>query len=115
MSIWIRRGLLLAIVGLLSACGPAAESVTPVVPTPSPKGFDLSLWDVSTIGSGPAATEANGGVDLFIPANARDDPQQRSLIAITVRARCQLTGDFDLQSDYVLVSWPSRNLSLIHI
>ena len=103
----MRRCLLLPIVAILASCGPATGSIRP--PAPTPKGFDLSAWDVSTIGSGPAATEANGGVDLFIPAKARDDPQHQHLIAITVTARCHLNGDFDLQADYALVSWPSGN------
>jgi hypothetical protein len=103
----LRRSLLLSIVTILAACGPAQS--TPATPTPSAKGFDLSAWNVSTIGSGPAATEANGGIDLFFPANARGDPQQQLLIAVSVTARCHLTGDFDLQADYSLVSWPPRN------
>jgi len=109
MSRRVRRGLLLPIVAILAACGPAAASITPAAPAPTPKGFDLSAWDVSTAGSGPAATEANGGVDLFIPATATDDPQQQRAIAVRVVSRCHLTGDFDLQADYALVSWPSRN------
>jgi hypothetical protein len=100
---------LLPIVAVLAACGPAAESIGPPAATPTPRGIDLSAWDVSTIGTGPAAMEANGGVDLFIPATARGDPQQANLIAVALKARCKLSGDFDLQIDYTLTTWPPRN------
>ena len=104
-----RGGLLLPIVLVLAACGPLAASNPPATAAPTPRGFDLSAWDVSTIGSGPAAMEANGGVDLFIPANTKGDPQQATLIAVRLTARCQLTGDFDAQADYALTAWPARN------
>ena len=98
---------MLPIVMVLAACGPASAQPAPA--TPTPRGFDLSAWDVSTTGSGPAASEANGGVDLFIPATTKGDPQQATLIALRVTARCHLASDFDLQADYALTTWPSRN------
>lgn len=63
---------------------------------------------MSTVGTGPTATEANGGVDLFIPGNAQPDAQ-KSLMAVNVLGKCKLTGDFDLQLDYSLVAWPPKN------
>ena len=98
---------MLPIVLVLAACGPASSQ--PAAAAPTPRGFDLSAWDVSTIGSGPTAMEANGGVDLFIPAATKGDPAQATQIALRLSARCQLTGDFDAQADYALTTWPSRN------
>lgn len=104
-----QRVLLLSVLAILASCGPAVESVTPAAPTPTPRGFDLTAWDVSTIGNGPLAVEANGGVDLFFPANTRGDLQQQNLIAVKVTSRCHLAADFDLRVDYVLATWPVRN------
>jgi hypothetical protein len=102
-----RGGVFLPIVMLLAACGPASASNAPA--TPTPRGFDLTAWDVTTTGTGPVAMEANGGVDLFIPATTKGDSQHATLIALVVTARCHLAGDFDLQADYSLSTWPSRN------
>jgi hypothetical protein len=105
----LRRGLVLPVVAILAACGSAPGSNAPTAPTATPRGFDLSAWDVSTIGSGPTASEANGGVDLFIPATTHGDPLQQNLFALRLTARCHLGGDFDLQVDYTLTTWPARN------
>lgn len=99
---------MLPIVVVLAACGPAVSN-TPATAPPTPKGFDLSAWDVSTTGNGPAASEANGGVDLFLPASALGDPAQANVIALRLTAKCHLSGDFDLQADYVLSTWPTHN------
>ena len=103
----VRLSLLLPILATLTACGPAASITQGAAATP--KGFDLSAWDVSTTGSGPVAAEANGGVDLFLPASTRGDLQQQNLIVLRLTARCQLAADFDLQVDYALTTWPARN------
>lgn len=105
----IRRSVVTVGVGLLlSACGPATAPIG-AAPTPTPNTLDLSRWTASTLGSGPTATAgASGGVDLLIPANATQD-SQKHFMAITLEAKCKLSGDFDLQVDYSLVSWPARN------
>jgi|SRR5207302_9035453 len=104
----VRLSLLLPILAILTACGPAAAAITPAT-APTPKGFDLGAWDVITVGTGSAATEANGGVNLFFAAKAQGDPQQQAKIAVTLKSKCQMSGDFDLQVDYALVNWPARN------
>ena len=94
---------------LVSACGPATVGQTgSPTATPTPNTLDLSLWTVSTVGTGPTASAANSGVDLFIPGNAQQDPQ-RPLMAVNVQGKCKLTGDFDMQLDYALTTWPARN------
>lgn len=103
-----RRFLAALSAGLfLSACGPATAG-PPATPTPTPKTLDLHLWTVSSVGSGPAATDAANGVDLFIPGNATEDPEKH-LISINLAANCKLTADFDLQLDYSLTTWPAKN------
>jgi hypothetical protein len=69
----------------------------------------LSAWDASSLGTGATAAEANGGVDLFLPSTTRGDPQQQNVMAIRLSARCHLAGDYDLQVDYSLTTWPARN------
>ena len=92
---------------LLCACGPATGPLA-AAPTPTPNTLDLSLWTVSTAGTGPTASAAGGGVDLFMPAGATQD-SQRHYAGVTLTAKCKLTGDFDLQLDYSLISWPAKN------
>ena len=92
---------------LLSACGPMTAA-PPTTPAPTPNTLDLSRWTVTTVGTGPTASQANSGVDLLIPATASQDPQQH-YTAVKLTAKCKLTGDFDLQLDYSLMSWPPRN------
>src|SRR5919198_1366633 len=41
-------------------------------------------------------------------AHAQQDPQ-RPLMAVNVQGKCKLTGDFDMQLDYALTTWPVRN------
>jgi hypothetical protein len=107
---WVRRYVVTIGVGLLlSACGPATAPLGAApTPKPTPNTLDLKLWTVSAVGTGPTATQANGGIDLVIPAGAVQDPKQGNL-AINLSTSCQLTGDFDLQLDYTLVKWPARN------
>lgn len=92
---------------VFSGCGPATGPLA-AAPTPTPNTLDLSRWTVTTLGTGPTATEGNGGVVLAIPAKATLDAQ-RHLTSINLVSNCKLTGDFDLQLDYSLVTWPARN------
>jgi hypothetical protein len=110
MSSHIRPGLLLAVVAVLSSCGPA--STTPsahATSSPTPKPFDFSAWTVSTTGTGPAVAGNGSGLDLVIPATAQGDPNQHLLLEVVLQARCQLTGDFDVQADYSLITWTPQN------
>ena len=92
---------------VVSACGPATGPIA-AAPTPTPNTLDLSLWTATTVGTGPTATEGNGGVVLLIPANATLDAQKH-LTSISLASKCKLTADFDLQVGYSLVTWPPRN------
>jgi hypothetical protein len=105
-----KAALLILSAALFSACGPATAGPAPdASPTPAPTPFDQAPWAVSTIGVGPAATPISGGLQLFIPASAQADANHQQLIAINVTAKCKISGDFDLQADYALQTWPARN------
>ena len=111
LSAWARRTLIgSGLVVLLSACGPTAgpgASPTPT-PTPGPKLQDLKLWTMSTLGTGPSVAPDGDGVDFLIPAGATVDPQKH-FATIGLQAKCNLSGDFDLQVDYRLINWPAHN------
>jgi hypothetical protein len=98
----------LAALLILVGCGPAAAGPS-TKPTPTAKPFDMSPWTVGTIGRGPTAKAANDSLEFFFPATALADPQQQQLIGVNLTSKCSVAGDFDLQVDYSLASWPARN------
>jgi hypothetical protein len=110
MARLVTRGLYLAIVAILASCGSAAaDPAARAVATPTPKPFDFSAWMVSVVGTGPAANGAGSALELVMPATAKGDPTKSLLLEVTLQARCQLTGDFDVQADFSLISWPAQD------
>ncbi len=57
-------------------------------------------------GSGVSMTETNGQIEVPVPSTAMVDPSL-GFISLSMNAQCQLAGDFDIQVDYRLLSWPS--------
>jgi hypothetical protein len=70
--------------------------------------LDPRVWQVSRGGVGPTARVANGRLELSFPATAVPDAPN-TWLAVNVETRCRFTGDYDLQADFRLLSWPERN------
>jgi hypothetical protein len=51
----------------------------------------------------------SGGLQFVFPASAKGDANQHELIAVNVTSKCKISGDFDLQADYAVQTWPARN------
>jgi hypothetical protein len=66
---------------------------------------NASLWQIASAGTGPTATEVNQRLEITVPANSAN----RLLFGAGFRTRCALHGDFDVQVDYDLLAWPTRN------
>jgi hypothetical protein len=62
---------------------------------------DPALWFVEPNGVGPTSAETNQRLELTLPADSAG-----SGFAIAYRSACQLHGDFDIQVDYELLTWP---------
>lgn len=103
-----RMFVALAALLILAGCGPMAAGPNTQA-TPTPKPFDLGPWTVATIGTGPTAKAANDSLEFLFPATALADPQQQHTIGVNLTSKCTVAGDFDLQVDYSLASWPARN------
>jgi hypothetical protein len=62
------------------------------------------LWTVFQGGSGPTIAETNLRLEIAHPAESAGDIFFAQYISV-----CQLRGDFDIQADYLLLTWPSAN------
>jgi Tol biopolymer transport system component len=56
-------------------------------------------------GGGVSIAQANGELEVSVPSAATVDPSF-GFISLGVNAQCRLAGDFDVQVDYRLLSWP---------
>ena len=70
--------------------------------------LDGRLWQVSRGGVGPSARVVDGRLQLAIPASAVPDAPN-TWVAANVETRCRFSGDYDLQADFRLLSWPTHN------
>jgi len=66
--------------------------------------INSSLWKSYTVGSGPTVAERNKRLEITFPANSSGD-----LFGAGYTTVCTLTGDFDIQVDYSLLTWPKEN------
>ncbi len=64
---------------------------------------DTSLWSVGQTG-GPAAVETNQRLEITLPANSAG-----AKFSAAYYSACLLRGDFDIQVDYQLLTWPTTN------
>lgn len=67
---------------------------------------DTAKWWTVIYGTGPSIQETNQRVEVTLPANSANDPQAGGFSAGYVSS-CGLNGDFDVQVDYELLTWPS--------
>ncbi len=66
--------------------------------------IDSSNWDIYYIGNSSTVDEADEKLEIVIPANSSS-----KLTMAGITSLCQLRGDFDMQVDYELLTWPSSN------
>lgn len=60
-------------------------------------------WNAQTL-AGPTVQEVNSRVEVFVPGGS-----SASFFAAGLQSAYRLTGDFDVQVDYALLSWPQHN------
>jgi hypothetical protein len=70
--------------------------------------LDGRIWQVSRGGVGPTARVVEGRLQFAIPASAVPDAPN-TWVAANVETRCRFSGDYDLQADFRLLSWPTHN------
>lgn len=68
---------------------------------------NYSKWIVSTSGTGPMIKETNKGLEIKIPYNSAGD--LTGFFGARYSSVCKLRGDFDIQTDYKLITWPNYN------
>jgi DNA-binding SARP family transcriptional activator len=74
------------------------------------KGREINtkVWDVEAVGNGPTANADGDGMVLTIPAHATPtDPS--GALRTRIATYCGLAGEFDIQVDYRLLTWPSAS------
>ena len=70
--------------------------------------FDQSLWHKVQLGTGPTINVANDRLEIFIPTNSTNDPV-RPIFGAALTSNCLLSGDFDMQVAFQLLTWPSMS------
>jgi len=76
----------------------------------SMKGAEINtrVWDVETAGVGATVRADGAGALLTIPAHATPTDPSGELKAV-MSSYCTLAGEFDIQVDYALNTWPGVN------
>ncbi len=69
--------------------------------------LDPLLWTVSEGGIGPTITETNQRLEIASPEDSMDGPDGMCFAQYT--SVCLLRGDYDVQVDYQLLTWPPGN------
>src|SRR3989304_34180 len=103
---------------LFLVTGTLADSSAPAAPKPTTKlhvldnfnnnRLDSSKWVVFQAGIGPSIAETNKRVEISLPSASTGDSDLR-LFGGGIISRCRLSGDFDVQVDYILPVWPYAN------
>ncbi len=66
------------------------------------------LWKSFIIGYGPTIAETNQRLEINIASYSADDPSLGAFFA-GYSSVCNIRGDFDIQVDYNLLTWPYAN------
>jgi hypothetical protein len=66
--------------------------------------IDPILWTASVYGSGPQIEEANQQLEVTIPGSSSGQD-----FGVKLASNFQLRGDFDVQVDFRLLTWPFAN------
>jgi dipeptidyl aminopeptidase/acylaminoacyl peptidase len=70
--------------------------------------IDPFWWTQYLVGSGPSFAQANGRLEISVPADTTLDPNV-GFAATGLMSQCLLSGNWDMQVDYQLLAWPSDN------
>jgi hypothetical protein len=62
---------------------------------------DPALWSIELKDNGPTASETNQRLEITLPAESAGDD-----FAAWYDSACQLRGDYDIQVDYEVLTWP---------
>ena len=107
---------LLSLLLLLAFCSPStmanSSALSSEVSTVFSDDFDdnvinSSIWTASVSGSGPTIAEVNQRLEISLPGGSQDG--SGSIFSANCTNRCTLSGDFDVQVDYQVMTWPTAN------
>ena len=70
--------------------------------------YNQDLWRVSNIGTGVTSTIVNNRAEVTLPASAGG-----SLYMGMMGSRLTVAGDFDMQVDFALLTWPANNAAQV--
>jgi hypothetical protein len=70
--------------------------------------INTQLWNSIGGGSGPTVSETNQRLEFTIPASSFENPVGQIFFA-AYSSNCLLRGDYDIQVDYQLLTWPFAN------
>ena len=70
--------------------------------------INTRFWDVETAGAGTTVRADGAGALLTIPAHATPTDASGEIKA-RISSYCTLAGEFDIQVDYALNTWPGAN------
>jgi streptogramin lyase len=99
-ALWLLTAVALS-VGLCTLGSAYAQSL---VENFDDNAINSSLWLAYIYGAGPTITEANQRLEVVIPASSTGTPLGAGYYSI-----CTVSGDFDIQVDYELLTWPTTS------
>ncbi len=86
--------------------GPLAQLPPPVlVDDFNDNSTNGQLWSIVQVASGPTAAETNQRLEINVPASSSGLP----VFLAGYQSKFKLRGDFDVQVDYNLLTWPPNN------
>lgn len=90
--------------------GEVEVTSTPTAPYADTFGGDWidPFWHTSLAGEGSEVTQTNGRLEEAFAEDAEQGGQYDNIDA-HVGTNCKLTGDFDVQADFSLLTWPAAN------
>jgi murein DD-endopeptidase MepM/ murein hydrolase activator NlpD len=69
--------------------------------------IDSSFWTVRRVGSGPDIVESTHRLNITLPAGSVPDAD--TYLGAVYDSVCELKGDFDIQVDFQVLTWPIPN------
>lgn len=87
---------------------PTVTSVVVVSDNFNDNTINSSIWDIGILSNDSTIEEINQRLEIVHGADARDVPGKGVFFAQYL-SRCVLSGDFDMQVTYHLLTWPASN------
>jgi hypothetical protein len=98
-------GLLLLMVMILTVSPSHAGTITESFDN---NQYNTKLWWIDSIGQGVTATVTNNRLEITLPASSGGILYQGNM-----GSAFKLVGDFDMQVDFALLTWPTNNASQV--